>query len=195
MARQSRAQQADRLRVLPFFSHALRKNLISGSEGDGQMGFGVEFTLRQLPLAESARLGGVRSGLVPVLRRGRSASHPRQGFEILGRGAMLSLVGAEFRLGGGRTVLSQLGANIPDQVGLGNQGSEPKKYPGEDQTPSHYPTAHSLMMNEALESCKWRLLRQRGHIGYRPRAGWCSFPGEFETRSSAMSACAPNRPP
>ncbi len=84
---------------------------------------------------------------------------------------MPPLIGANFRLSGGKAVLCQLGANIPDQVGLGNQWSEPKKNPGEKQAPLRNPTTHSLMMNEALESCKRGRLRQRRYIGYRHRPG------------------------
>ena len=78
VARQSRAKQADRLRLLPFCRHFLGKNFIGSAESDRQMRFGVEFAFggSELLLRESSRLVGIDCRLVPLLGRGRGAGCP-----------------------------------------------------------------------------------------------------------------------
>src|ERR1019366_4278043 len=118
---------------------------------------GVELALgrRELLLREPARFGGVGSGLVPLVHRGRGSRHPGQGFQILRGDTVLSLVGAQFRFGGGKSVLRQLDADIDDQVGLGERKSNPTKDPSENEAPLPHSNAHNSMMKEPLGSCKW----------------------------------------
>src|SRR5208337_34741 len=110
IARQSRTQQADRFCVLPFFRHPLREDFVSGTQGGRQVWFGIEFALvcRELSFAVLSNIAGVSCSLIPLPGRSVSARHPRRGFEILRRDAMLSLVASKFRLGGGKRVLRQL---------------------------------------------------------------------------------------
>ena len=68
---------------------------------------------------------------------------------------MLTLIVLKFRLGRGKGILRQLGADVADQVDLGMDERNPEKNPGENERPFPHSNTHNLMMNEALESCKW----------------------------------------
>jgi hypothetical protein len=67
---------------------------------------------------------------------------------------MLSLIDAKLGLGRRKGILCQLGANIPNEIGLGADRSNPKKNSRENEPPLPYLTTHRLMMKEALKSCK-----------------------------------------
>ncbi len=69
---------------------------------------------------------------------------------------MLTLIVLQFRLGRGKRILRQLGADVADQVGLGMDERNPEKSPGENERPLPHSNTHNLMMNEVLESCKRR---------------------------------------
>ena len=64
--------------MLPLFLHNLGKNFVCGAEGDGEMRFGIQLAFRRchLLLGEIARLTGVGSGLLPLLRRSLATRHP-----------------------------------------------------------------------------------------------------------------------
>jgi hypothetical protein len=68
---------------------------------------------------------------------------------------MLSFVVLKLRLSRGEGVLGQLGADVAYQVGLGAEGNDAKKNPGHNQAPRRQSNPHELMMNEAVESCKY----------------------------------------
>jgi hypothetical protein len=154
IAHQSRAQQADRLGMVPLFSHPLRQHLIRRAQRKGQMWFGVELALGQLLFAKFACLTRITCRLGPLLHRSRFARHPRERLEVLRRDAARAPVIAQLRLGSREVIPGQPVTDVADQVSLSRQRSNPEHNPRKNQPPLPHMKAHNLKMNQTLESCK-----------------------------------------
>jgi hypothetical protein len=101
-------------------SQNLRLNFESRAESDGKMRFGVEGSFLEQLLGQRLSLLGSRISFVELVGGQLFTCRPRESFEVLWIGPVLSTISLQGGIGRSEISLNECSTNVFDNVGKGD---------------------------------------------------------------------------